>query len=125
MNLEPITKFLSRKLASIPIGAYVFQWLLPILIQAGVSPESAALYAGGFAGAVTIFYIGAQAYYDVVSLKSKGAKPDLETIAKAAVDAYGKVAAGQTLTAEQMIEAIKNAGLMSPVLPPPKPEKPS
>lgn len=118
MNIELLTKFASRKLLAMPIGAYVFQWL----VGAGIP----ANYALAFAAVITVGYIGAQAWYDVTALKAQGQKPDLETLFKAAVDAYGKVAAGEKLTAEQVVEAFKNSGLMSPVIvPPAEPKKPN
>lgn len=115
MNL--LTKFASRKLAAMPIGAGILQYLISV----GVPPD----YATAFAAAITIALIAGQTWVDVTAAKATGQKPDLETIARAAVDAYGKVAAGEKLTAEQVVEAIKNSGFMSPVVVTPPEQKKS
>jgi len=117
MNIELITKFASRKLLAMPVGAGILQYLISV----GVPPDYAAI----FACVITVALIAGQAWVDVTAAKQAGAKPDLATVAGAVIGAAAEVQAGKIPTAEEIVQAIKNAGLMSPMLPPPKPEKPS
>ncbi len=125
MNLELLTKFASRKLLAMPVGAGILQYLISV----GVPPQYAAI----FACIITVALIAGQAWVDVSAAKATGQKPDLATVAGAVVQAAGDVAAGKLPDAAEIVALLKqefeSGAIKLPVLhvptDPKKTEKPS
>lgn len=121
MNIELLSKFLSRRVAAVPIGAAVLQYLISV----GVPPH----YATAFAAGVTVILIIALAWEDVTKAKAAGQKPDLATVASAVVQAAGEVEAGKLPDIAEIVALIKkeieSGAIKMPLAIPPPEKKPN